>query len=121
MTQEKYTKKVTAYIYKELVKVNPKISKLTSLDQAYVILMDKWDMQLSVNMIDYKTKCVLYNKDDEALFEWDFKEDIWDKKQCDWNWSVIYKDVLEDIIKQKLYKPKKKSKRSSNKLNKISK
>ena len=37
--KEKYTKKATAKIIAEVLKLNPKASKLTSLDQAFVLLM----------------------------------------------------------------------------------
>jgi hypothetical protein len=46
--------------------------------------------------------------------EWSF-ENAWDDKQGDYDWNRIYKEVLEDIIKKKLYKRPKVSKRSKKK------
>lgn len=96
---EKYTKKTSARILKEVLKVDPKASKLTSHDQAFVILMTEWDMELSVET-KKTTLCQLY-RDNEVVYKWEFK-DIF--KEGDWDWNVIYKTTLEDIIKNKLYK-----------------
>jgi hypothetical protein len=115
---EKYTKKASARILKEVLKFVPKISGHTSLDQAFVILMDNWNLELSV-MIKYntqKTKCLLH-RDEEVIKEYDFDNNIvWIDKVGDWDWNIIYKEILEDIIKNKLYKRPKLSKRAQKKL-----
>lgn len=121
-TQEvkKYTKKATARILNEVLKINPKSSKLMSLDQAYVFLMTHWDMDMSIGMgYDYVTECVL-NREwdmDGNKPTWKFGKEIWDDKNGDWDWSTIYKTVLEDIIKKKMYKKPKLGKRAQKKLN----
>lgn len=104
--QKKYTKKASARIMKEVIKVEPKVSLNTSFDQAFCILMEHWNLTLGVE-IHNKTKhddtiCTLY-KDDEIATTWTMP-DIFDESVHDWDWNVIYKTVLEDIIKRRLYK-----------------
>jgi hypothetical protein len=103
---EKYTKKTSTRILKEVLKVKPNASKLTTHDQAFVILMTEWDLELSVET-KKTTICQLY-RDGEVVYKWEFK-DIF--KEGDWDWNVIYKTVLEDTIKNKLYKRPKLTKR----------
>ena len=111
---EKYTKKATAKIFAEVLKVDPKASKLTSLDQAYVILMTHWDLELSIyKPLREPTKVALF-RDDLIVKEWKF-ENGWDDKEGDFDWNTIYKDTLEDIIKHKLYKRPKLGKRAQKK------
>lgn len=111
---EKYTKKATARILKEVLKVNPKASGFTSLDQAFVILMNQWDMELDVVKDGDITTCTLY-RDGDKVQTWEFK-DIWDSSEGDWDWNIIYRKVLEDIIRLKLYKRPKLGKRAQKKL-----
>jgi wyosine [tRNA(Phe)-imidazoG37] synthetase (radical SAM superfamily) len=40
----------------------------------------------------------------------------WNEKEGDWDWNVIYKTTLETIIKLKLYKRPKVSKRELNRI-----
>ena len=61
--------------------------------------MTEWDMELSVET-KKTTLCQLY-RDNEVAYKWEFK-DIFN--EGDWDWNVIYKTTLEDIIKNKLYK-----------------
>lgn len=111
---EKYTKKASARILKEVLKINPKASGLTTMDQAFVILMDHWDMYIDVVNSNGSTLCTLY-RDDDKPHNWKFK-DMWDPKEGDWDWNTIYKSVLEDIIKLRLYKRPKLGKRALKKL-----
>lgn len=112
--KEKYTKKATAKIIAEVLKLNPKASKLTSLDQAFVLLMTHWDMELGLlSKLNEPTKATLY-RDDDTPYEWSF-ENAWDDKEGDYDWNTIYKTVLEDIIKKKLYKRPKLGKRAQKK------
>ena len=107
MLKEKYTKKATAKIYNELVKLDKNTPKLTTLDQAFVILMDKWELELDVIMEKRNTTCGLY-RNEEKIHTWDFEDKVWIDKIGDFDWDIIYKTVLEDIIKLKLYKAPKK-------------
>ena len=111
---EKYTKKATARILKEVLKVNPKASGFTSLDQAFVILMNQWDMELDVVHDGEKTSSTLY-RDGDKVHTWDFGN-IWIPQEGDFDWNVIYKKVLEDIIRLKLNKRPKLGKRAQKKL-----
>lgn len=111
---EKYTKKASARILKEVLKVNPKASGFTSLDQAFVILMEHWDMEISMEKSGDKTTCILHRDDDKPM-TWDFDK-VWNDKEGDWDWNTIYKVVLETIIKEKLYKRPKLGKRAMKKL-----
>ena len=111
---EKYTKKATARILAEVLKVNPKASNLTTLDQAFVILMTHWDLELGIiNKLNQPTKVSLY-RDETIPAEWEF-ENGWDEKQGDFDWNTIYKEVLEDIIKRRLYKRPKLGKKAQKK------
>lgn len=117
MKQEKYTKKAAARILKEVLKVNPKASGFTSLDQAFVILMDHWDLELGIAETikgEPKTHISLY-RDGEIVNEW-VMDSLWDDKEGDFDWDTIYKTVLEDTIKGKFYKRPKLGKRALKKL-----
>ena len=107
MLKEKYTKKATAKIYNELAKLDKNTPKLTTLDQAFNILMDKWDLEMDVVMENRFTNCSLY-RNDERVYTWSFDDEVWIDKTGDFDWDIIYKTVLEDIIKLKLYKAPKK-------------
>lgn len=111
---EKYTKKASARILAEVLKVNPKASKLTTLDQAFVILMTHWDMELGlITKLHQPTKVLLY-RDENIPTEWEF-ENGWNEKQGDFDWNTIYKVVLEDVIKRRLYKRPKLGKKAQKK------
>ena len=117
MEKEKYTKKATARILKEVLKVNPKASGFTTLDQAFVMLMDHWDLELGiesahVNKRSNNTVLTLY-RDGDKVETWDTKKDLWDSKEGDFDWNFIYKLVLENIIRLRLYKRPKVSKRAA--------
>lgn len=117
MEKEKYTKKATARILKEVLKVNPKASGFTTLDQAFTILMDHWDLELGIESIHVNkrsnnTVLTLY-RDGDKVETWDTKKDLWDSKEGDFDWNFIYKLVLENIIRLRLYKRPKVSKRTA--------
>ena len=112
--EEKYTKKATARILKEVLKTNPDASGWTTLDQAFVILMNQWDMDISVETNKDETICILY-RDGDKIHEWKFGR-LWDSHEGDFDWNIIYKNVLEDIIYGKLHKRPKLGKRALAKL-----
>ena len=112
---EKYTKKASAKVLKEVLKINPKASGYTSFDQAFVILMTEWNLELSIGTdVENNTTCILH-RDEDKVREW-VLADVFDRKVGDWDWTTIYKTVLEDIIKEKLYKRPKLGKRALKKL-----
>jgi hypothetical protein len=111
--QTTYTRKASSKILKEVLKVNPKASGRTTFDQAFVILMTHWDMELSIETSGRNTVCGLW-RDGEKIRSWDFK-DAWDWKNGDWDFDTIYKTTLESILKEKLYKRPKLGKRAQKK------
>lgn len=110
---DKYTKRASSRIMKEALKFNPKLSGNTTFDQAFVLLMTNWDMELSIETTKTGTKCSIYRVGEITYtFEWTIEES-WSDKDRDWNWDFIYKTVLEHIIKTRMYK-KPKAKRKTN-------
>lgn len=114
MSDIKYTKKASARIIKEVQKINPKAPLSTTFDQAFVLLMTDWDLELGIEKNDTSITTTLYKDGNSSeLFKWPTK-DAWSEKDCDFNWDFIYRNVLERIIKDKLYKRPKVSKRELN-------
>ena len=104
------TKKASTRIFKELEKINPKISPKTTLQQAFEILMTEWDLELSIESTVTSTTCHIYKDNNIAhTFNWTKKES-YNSRECDWDWNFIYKNVLEHIAKTRMYKRPKISK-----------
>lgn len=114
MSDVKYTKKASARIIKEVQKINPNAPLTTTFDQAFVLLMTTWDMELGVETTNTSTTCAI-SRDGSVVHTMEF-DNVWDDKTGDWNWNVIYKDVLEHIIKTRMYKRPKISKRELNRI-----
>ena len=114
LNMEKYTKKANTRILKEVLKYREKASGNTTYDQAFVILMEEWDMECGVENKEGVTVGTIY-RDGECVhtFNWD-KSDAYSEKERDWNWDFVYKNFLEHIIKTRLYKRPKVSKRELN-------
>ena len=114
LNMEKYTKKANTRILKEVLRYREKASGNTTYDQAFVILMEEWDMECGVENKDGITVGTIY-RDGECvhIFNWD-KSDAYSEKDRDWNWDFVYKNFLEHIIKTRLYKRPKVSKRELN-------
>lgn len=107
---EDTTKKASTRIFKELEKINPKISPKTTYQKAFEILMTEWDLELSVESTTTSTTCNIYKDNNIAYtFNWTKKES-YNERECDWDWNFIYKNVLEHIAKTRLYKRPKISK-----------
>ena len=113
MTEQTFidnTKKASTRIFKELEKINPKISPKTTFQQAFEILMTEWDLELSVESTVTSTTCNIYKDNAVAYtFNWTRKES-YNERECDWDWNFIYKNVLEHIAKTRMYKRPKISK-----------
>ena len=104
------TKKASTRIFKELEKINPKISPKTTFQQAFEILMTEWDLELSIESTTTSTTCSIYKDNAVAYtFNWTRKES-YNERECDWDWNFIYKNVLEHIAKTRMYKRPKISK-----------
>ena len=110
----KYTKKASTRILKEVQKLDIKASSNTSYDQAFVILMTEWDMEMSIENSKDITTCSIY-RDGSIVYTCEFK-DVWDDKIGDWDWNTIYRDILEHIIKTRMYKRPKIGKRELNRI-----
>lgn len=114
MSDVKYTKKASARIIKEVQKINPKGPLTTTFDQAFVLLMTEWDLELGIEKTDASIITTLHKDGNSSeLFNWP-TNDAWSEKDCDFNWDFIYRNTLERIIKDKLYKRPKISKRELN-------
>lgn len=113
---EKYTKKSTARILKEVLKHQSSASGRTTFDQAYVILMTAWDMDGDIETKASGETIFKIWRDGEVVKIMTWDSGGWNMKVGDWNWDIIYKDVLESIIKEKLYKRPKIGKRAAAKL-----
>jgi hypothetical protein len=111
MSDVKYTKKASARIIKEVQKINPKASLTTTFDQAFVLLMTEWDLEVGLEKNENTIYSSIY-KDGNTVhaFEWKLSE-AWSEKEMDFNWDFVYRTVLEHIIKTRLYKRPKVGKR----------
>jgi hypothetical protein len=114
MSDVKYTKKASARIIKEVQKIDPKAPLTTTFDQAFVLLMTAWDMELGVETSKDITTCTVH-RDGSAVYTCEFKY-AWDDKVGDWDWNTIYRAILEHIIKTRMYKRPKVSKRELNRI-----
>ena len=105
------TKKASARIIKELEKFDPKVSSKTTYQQAFDILIEKWDLELSLEKTADVIKSSIY-KDGTIThsFEWTLKE-AWNDKEYDFEWNFIYRTILEHISKTRIYKRPKVGKR----------
>ena len=117
---DKISKKASTDIISFVKAIDPQASKLTSYDEAWEIIAEYGGL-----IGDLKTKSVrqgptttftLYKENGSELkniheFVWENKE-VFDKG--DWDWTIIYKEVCEYIIKNKLVK-KPRAKRQSKK------
>ena len=112
------TKKASTRIFKELEKINPKISPKTTYQQAFEILMTEWDLELSVESTTTDTVVNIYKDNNVAhTFNWTKKES-YNERDCEWDWNFIYKNVLEHIAKTRMYKRPKISKSELRKIEK---
>ena len=115
---EDTTKKASTRIFKELEKINPKISPKTTFQQAFEILMTEWDLEISVESTTTNTTVNIYKDNAVAhMFNWTRKE-TFNEKEADWDWNFIYRQVLEHIAKTRLYKRPKISKSEMRKIEK---
>jgi hypothetical protein len=114
MSDVKYTKKASARIIKEVQKFNPKIPLTTTFDQAFVLLMTEWDLEMGIETYNGITTCSIY-RDGTVVHTIELKN-VWDDKTGDWDWNTIYRTVLEHIIKTRMYKRPKVSKRELNRI-----
>lgn len=97
------TKKCNAYILAQVLKIEPKASKNTQLHEAFGILFEAWQFEADLyHSSENQTTFTIY-RDDLKVEQWNLGNQ-WDEKNGDFNYNEIYKVVLEDIIKRRLFK-----------------
>lgn len=107
----KLSKKVTADIYKHVEKAVPGITKNTTYDEAWDILSQAWEFEGDLtHTVKDKTVFILYR--DGLMVETYRLGDMWDEKVGDFDYTNIFRTVLEDVIKRRLYKRAKLGKRA---------
>ena len=110
----KISKKCTADILKHVQKIEPNISKNTTWDEAWNILSEAWEFEADLfHTVKEKTVFTLYR--DGLLVETYKLGDMWDDKVGDFNYTDIFKSVLDNITKRRLYKRPKLGKRAQKK------
>jgi hypothetical protein len=110
----KLSKKCTADILKHIQKIEPNISKNTTWDEAWNILSEAWEFEADLtHTVKEKTVFTLYR--DGLLVETYKLGDMWDDNVGDFNYTDIFKSVLDNITKRRLYKRPKLGKRAQKK------
>lgn len=120
----KISKKASANIISLVQSIDPNASKLTSYDEAWDIISEYCDITGNLytgkNKKQSKTKFELIKESNDSIiytFEWDNKDVFADG---DWDWTKIFKEVLEYLIKNKLVKkPRKKKTQITPQISKI--
>lgn len=111
----KLTKKISANVYKFAQTFNSDLSKNTSYDEAWEIMSDAGNLWFSVyTCSSQKIIKIELGKDEDVIittFEHPYKE-IYKSNAYysdDFDWNIIYKEVVEYVINNKiLKKPRKK-------------
>ena len=107
----KISKKCTADIYKHVEKAVPGITKNTTWDEAWDILSQAWEFEGDLtHTVRDKTVFTLYR--DGLTVETYKLGDMWDEKLGDFDYTNIFRTVLEDVTKRRLYKRAKLGKRA---------
>ena len=119
------SKKASSNIISFVQAIDQKASKLTSYDEAWDIISAYGGITGNLITNNYKKKhgtvFEIIRESDESIihkFEWSN-----DKVFCDgdWNWTLIFKDVLDYIIKNKIVKkPRSNKTQISSQISKIS-
>lgn len=108
---KKLTKKASAKVFKLVEKINPQASKLTTYDEAYVIIFTEYDLEGAM-MADVRgdvTFHVYRGEEPIPIATYKFPKGYTDG---DFDWNTIYKEVLENVISRRLYKKPKLGKRA---------
>lgn len=102
----KLSKKSNERVFKAIQKINPSASKNTSFDQAYEILAKYGKLTGNISSdTNGNTKFQICNEETDAelaVLTWGPETGVF--ADGDWDWTTIYKDVCEYIIKNKLVK-----------------
>ena len=105
-------KKASSKVIELVQVINPKASKLTTFEEAWVIIAEKFDLEGGIEKFCENskpgpiTRFTIYYKvkgESTILNTLEWGNDIaFDEREMDWNWSLIYKDVLEWLIKNRI-------------------
>ena len=120
----KISKKASANIISLVQSIDPNASKLTSYDEAWDIISEYCDLTGNLytqhnSKQSLTTFDIIKESTNETIhsIEWQNKEVFADG---DWNWTKIFKEVLEYLIKNKLVKkPRKKKTQITPQISKI--
>ena len=117
---EMKSKKIDASTYKYISAFKPGISKLTTYDEAWGILCEMTNITCSIGTIDTKKRAateiqLLYKDKEAAIHGWQLpNEDVWDGNEGDWNWTYIFKMLIEYVKKNKIVKKPRAKKTGNN-------
>lgn len=105
--KEKVSKKASTKIIEIVQKIDPSRSKLTTYDEAWEVISKAWGLTGDIKTTKDSTTFLLTVDQDTNnpihKFEWKNSEVFEDG---DWNWTIIFGEVLKYIIKNKLSNPK---------------
>lgn len=109
--EDKISKKASSYVINIVQKINPQATKLTTWDQAWNIISEWASLEgelISNNNRRSNDTTFELSKGDKILkvFTWPTTEVF---EGGDWDWTKIFKEVIEYIFKEKIIKtPRKK-------------
>lgn len=105
--KEKVSKKASTKVIETVQKIDPTRSKLTTYDEAWEVISKAWGLTGDIKTTGDSTTFLLTVDQDTNnpihKFEWENSEVFEDG---DWNWTIIFGEVLKYIIKNKLNNPK---------------
>ncbi|MBR5296637.1 MAG: hypothetical protein IKU29_02060 [Parabacteroides sp.] len=101
------SKKVTTKIYKLLEKLNPEQPKRTTFEEAWDIFSKEFGLDLDIYTDVKDVTVITLSRNEEELDTYTLTDVF---KNGDWDWDVILKMVMEDVIRKKYYKFKKQKK-----------
>lgn len=85
--------------------IKPGVSKNITMEEAWVIIAEYWDLEGQVEMLkDGITRFSIFYKN-TIIKQLGWSNDlVWVDKEGDWDFSTIYRDVLEWLIKSRTIK-----------------
>lgn len=104
----KLSKKANAYVLNQVLKVEPKAPKTITYDQAFDILMEHWGLEATIETKRTNITLVKIFREDEVVKTYEYPNIFRDGT---WDWDLLFRDTLEDIIKKKVWKPVKKTRK----------
>ena len=107
--EKKLSKKASVKVWTVASKFQPNLSKNTSYDEAWEIIATEGELEGEIETSRLnQTKFILY-RGEEQLKVYELGNIF---KDGDYDWTIIYKTVCEDIVARRLYKKPKLSKKA---------